>query len=134
MLLCLSAVLVLLLTFLTGCDELGLSSGYRSNRYYDNHEEVYSVILDVTVEHNRLFSNYDVDVLVDGSFLATLRDNDYETFSLELTQGRHKFRFQKSGDSSLYTDEMVTINRNEYFTYYLKRHNKLNGGITVSYS
>lgn len=126
------AVCILMLTCLTGCDELGFTSGSRSNRYYDNHENVYSVILDVTVKHNMLFSDYDVDVIVDGRNLATMSDGENQTFSLELTQGKHKFRFQKTGDTSFYEDVMVTVNRNDYYSYTIKRHNKLNGGITVT--
>lgn len=126
------AILILLLTCLSGCDELGLSSGSRTTRYYDNHENVYSVMLDVTIKHNRLFSDYDVDVIVDGQTLATMSDSESRTFPLELLQGKHKFRFQKTGDSTFYEDVMVTVNQNDYYSYSIKRHNKLNGGIKVT--
>lgn len=129
---CLFTVAVLMLTFLTGCDEIFSSSGRHTTTYYDRNDNVYTVMLEVTVKHNKVFSDYDVDIYSDGQYLGTLSDSETEVYTLYLQYGKHRFRFEKSGDSSMNTSVTVNVSHNDYFSYSVKRHNKLNGGIKVT--
>lgn len=57
----------------------------------------YNVTLSVQCRENLMMNKYDVDILVDGQFLDTLKHGTYSDYALKLSEGSHKFEFRISG-------------------------------------
>ena len=57
----------------------------------------YNVTLSVDCRKNITANQYDVDILVDGQFLTTLKHGASEDYALTLSEGSHKLEFRING-------------------------------------
>lgn len=83
--------------------------GYRLSVSYEGNsvmsvsveEPRYELCVAVTCEENFLFSQYDVDVYLDGFLQGTLAHGGEETYSAEVTKGAHTVRFVNEEDEDV---------------------------------
>ena len=83
----------------------------------------YTLQLDVTLEENIIFSTYDVEIAIDGEKLDTVKQGETFTKDIVLTEGKHEFQANKSGDTSLKGTTTINLDADKAFSCSLKSHN-----------
>ena len=83
----------------------------------------YTLQLDVTLEENIIFSTYDVEIAIDGEKLGTVKQGETFTKELVLSEGKHEFQANKSGDTSVKGTTTITLDTDKAFSCSLKSHN-----------
>lgn len=92
----------------------------------------YNVTLSVECRKNMKANKYDVDILVDGKFLDTLKHGTAKDYNVSLAEGSHKIEFRISGkdingddlyqktDSGSYQIMYLNVSENTDAAYYIE--------------
>lgn len=111
------------------------NNAYAQSDVYVPEEPVvknYNVTLSVDCKKNMAMNKYDVNILVDGQLLDTLKHGTSNEYSLKLSEGSHKFEFRIAGkditgkdlyqknDPGSYQTMTYNVNENGTVMYYIK--------------
>lgn len=99
--------------------------GYKLNVSYQGNnvisifveEPEYEVSVEIECADNLIFSTYDVDVYIDGTFEGTMAHGATETYAVILTKGTYEIKFVSSDDDEITGAVAIDIHQDESLKY-----------------
>ena len=100
-------------------DGYNLNVSYQGNNVISIsvEEPEYEVSVEIECVENWIFSTYDVDVYIDGSFEGTIAHGATETYTVSLTKGTYEIQFVSSDDDEITGAVAIDIHQDESLKY-----------------
>ena len=80
-----------------------------TNKNVPTYEGNNLLTIDIKCDENLIFSRYDINVLLDGSYIGTISHGSSNTFDLKVSLGSHNIRFENVTDDSVFGEYHISV-------------------------